>query len=141
MKDAVNGYQVYQDGIELWEYAKFKKVFRRQIIGEVYEDDVTEELRACYQGLKEKVALFLTKLRRIIVHLKRPPSHSGKSEPKSDQNSCFQRIFKLGIFLRGSIGVVIIYDNPFPLERHTCPFSHGLEITMRQYHLKYPLLR
>ena len=33
-----------------------------------------EELRAQYQGLKEKIAPFITKFRRIIAHLKRPPS-------------------------------------------------------------------
>ena len=50
----------------------------------------------------------------------RRPAHSGKSESKSDQNSCFKRIFKIGSFsLRGSIGLIITYDNPFPLKRHT----------------------
>ena len=49
-----------------------------------------------------------------------PTEHSGKSEPKSDQNSCFKRIFEIGSFsLRGSISIVITYDNPFPLKRHT----------------------
>ena len=33
-----------------------------------------EELRARYQGSKEKIAPFITKFRRIIAHLKRRPS-------------------------------------------------------------------
>ena len=33
-----------------------------------------EALRARYQGSKEKIAPFITKFRRIIAHLKRPPS-------------------------------------------------------------------
>ena len=33
-----------------------------------------EELRARYQGSKEKIDPFITKFRRIIAHLKRPPS-------------------------------------------------------------------
>ena len=48
------------------------------------------------------------------------PPHSGKSKPKSYQNPCFKRIFEIGSFsLRDSIGVVITYDNPFPLKRRT----------------------
>ena len=43
-------------------------------MGEFYDDDVMEELRARYQGSKEKIAPFVTKFRRIIAHLKRPPS-------------------------------------------------------------------
>ena len=43
-------------------------------MGELHEDDVMEELRARYQGSKEKIAPFIIKFRRIIAHLKRPPS-------------------------------------------------------------------
>ena len=41
---------------------------------ELHEDDVMDELRARYQGSKEKIAPFITKFRRIIAHLNRPPS-------------------------------------------------------------------
>ena len=41
---------------------------------ELHDDDVMEELRARYQGSKEKIEPFVTKFRRIIAHLKRPPS-------------------------------------------------------------------
>ena len=74
VKDAGDWYEVYQDDIDLWDFATFERAFKRQFIGELHEDDVMEELRARYQGLKEKVAPFLTKFRRIIAHLKRPPS-------------------------------------------------------------------
>ena len=74
MKDAGDWYEVYQDDIELWDFATFKKAFICQFIGELHKDDVMEELRDRYQWLKEKVAPYLTKFRRIIAHLKRPPA-------------------------------------------------------------------
>ena len=74
IKDAGDWYEVYQDDMEFWDFATFERAFRRQFIGELHEDDVMEELRARYQGLKEKVAPYLTEFRRIIAHLKRPPA-------------------------------------------------------------------
>ena len=73
-KDAGDWYEVYQDDMEFWDFATFERAFRHQFIGELHEDDVMEELRARYQGLKEKVAPYLTKFRRMIAHLKRPPA-------------------------------------------------------------------
>ena len=43
-------------------------------MGELHDDDMMEELRARYQGSKEKIAPFVTKFRWIIAHLKRPSS-------------------------------------------------------------------
>ena len=57
-----------------WYFKTFEKAFKRKFVGELHEDDVMEELRARYQGAKEKIAPFITKFRRIILHLKRPPS-------------------------------------------------------------------
>ena len=63
----------------------------------------------------------ITKKNKVRKPLQRiTAEYSGKSEPKSDQNSCFKGIFETGSFsCRGSIGEVITYDNPFPLKRHT----------------------
>ena len=74
MKDAGDWCEVYQDDMLSWDFKMFEQSFRRQFVGELHEDDVMEELRARYQGSKEKIAPFITKFRRIIAHLKRPPS-------------------------------------------------------------------
>ena len=73
VREAGDWYEVYQDDILCWDCRIFEKAFKRQFVGELHEDDVMEELRARYQGSKEKIAPFITKFRRIIAHLKRPP--------------------------------------------------------------------
>ena len=74
VKEAGDWYEVYQEEMRTWDFRNFERAFKRQFVGELHEDDIMEELRARYQGLKEKVAPFITKFRRIIAHLKKPPS-------------------------------------------------------------------
>ena len=74
VRDAGDWYEVYQDDILSWSIRNFEQAFRRQFVGELHEDNIMEELRARYQGSKEKIAPFITKFLRIIAHLKRPPS-------------------------------------------------------------------
>ena len=72
VKDAGDSYEVYQDDMLSWDFKTFEQGFKRQFVVELHVDDVMEELRARYQGSKQKIAPFITKFRRIIVHLKRP---------------------------------------------------------------------
>ena len=74
VEDAGDWYKVYQDDMLSWDFKTFEQAFKRQFVGELHKDDVMEELRARYQGSKEKIAPFITKFRRIIAHLERPPS-------------------------------------------------------------------
>ena len=74
VREAGDWYEVYQDDMLSWDFKMFEKAFRRQFVGELHEDDIMEELRARYQGAKEKIAPFITKFRRIIAHLKKTPS-------------------------------------------------------------------
>ena len=80
----------YRDDILSWSFRTFEQAFRRQFVGKLHEDDIMEELRARYQGSKDKIAPFITKFRRIIAHLKRSPSLKEQGEvsipPRRDKS-------------------------------------------------------
>ena len=53
VKEVGDLFELYQEEIRTWNFWAFERAFKRQFVGELHEDDIMEELRARYQGLKE----------------------------------------------------------------------------------------
>lgn len=63
-------YRTIRREIDTWKM--FKRAFRREFLTTVDDDEVIDELRARTQAKGEKISSYLTSLRLIMGHLKRP---------------------------------------------------------------------
>lgn len=57
---------------EIRSWKSFKRLFKREFLSAIQEDDILDELKARTQSKGEKISTYLTSLRYITGHLKYP---------------------------------------------------------------------
>lgn len=59
---------------KMWSWKPFKRAFKREYLIMIDDEEVADELKRKTQGKGEKISAYLSSLRLIMGHLKRPLS-------------------------------------------------------------------